>query len=884
MVKSDLLEQLQTTLGDNYTLERELGGGGMSRVFVALDKALGRRIVVKVLPHEMAASVSVDRFRREIAFAARLQHPHIVPLFSAAAVDGLPYFTMPFVEGDTLRSHLATRGELPLNDAVRILREVASALDYAHEKGVVHRDIKPDNVLLSRGSAMVSDFGVAKALSASSNGESSGMTSLGVALGTPAYMSPEQASADPSTDHRADIYAFGVLAYEILTGRPPFEGRTPQGLLAAHVTETPEHVTRRRATIPAALGALVMRCLEKRASDRPQTALEIVHALDAITTPSGGTAPTTAQPALVGARRRPSRPLIAVAAIVIVASAFGVLAWSRGRASDAASGVAAQRVAVATFQNKSGDPSLAPIGDMAADWIARGLAGTGIVDVAGTAAELKARAGVDVASGMVGIEQLGREARAGIVISGAYYKQGDSLFLQADFNDVRQHKLLQSVGPIATSVARPLDGIEVLRQRVTGALAPFLDSTLAGVAQLIERPPSYEAYREFLRAEELFYSNENAAGVAYARTLALDSSYTYPLLRYIGLATNQQRLPLADSLLRVAERQRGRMTPYENAYLDFLTSVLVGTAEDALHAAERMRALAPSSAFAAYLETTNLNRAGYPRRALALLDSLDPMSGALRGRIYYYAYRVVAEHALGDYEAARRSALRGRAQYPANPQTLAYGSEAWTYLGQSDKVLPLLDSLAAVPQDQLRFAEAATVTAIGDLNEARAHGHRDLEQSIAAWLDKHTSQSADHAGQVQRLSVNASIRRWDRVIALADSLLPSDSVASAALQWRGVAAARTGDKRTAQAMARRLDALLAPAQTSNSVMLGSRVRDFVREQRATVAAALDEPDQAVALLQTIGRSGWNFNTYHTRPIHEMLRSYPPYQALITPRG
>jgi len=254
----------------------------MSRVFVAEETALDRKVVIKVLPPETAAQVSLERFKREILLAAKLQHPHIVPLLTAGESNGLPYFTMPFVDGESLRVRLARHGELPVNHAIRMLREIASALAYAHEHGIVHRDIKPDNVLLSGGSAMVTDFGVAKALSASTNAEHGGMTSLGVALGTPAYMSPEQASADPSVDHRADIYSFGVLAYELLTGQPPFAGRTPQNLLAAHVTETPEAINKRRASLPPALAALVMRCLEKRPADRPQSASELVHALDDI--------------------------------------------------------------------------------------------------------------------------------------------------------------------------------------------------------------------------------------------------------------------------------------------------------------------------------------------------------------------------------------------------------------------------------------------------------------------------------------------------------------------------------------------------------------------------------------------------------------------------
>jgi serine/threonine-protein kinase len=197
-----------------YAVERELGGGGMSRVFLAEEIALHRRVVVKVLPQEMAAGVSMERFKREIMLAARLQHPHIVPLLSAGDSDGLPYLTMPFVDGESLRERLARSGELPVGEAVRVLRDVADALLFAHEHGIVHRDIKPENVLLSGNHALVADFGVAKAVSDAAPGHT--LTSVGMAVGTPAYMAPEQAAADPSVDQRADIYAFGVLAYETL--------------------------------------------------------------------------------------------------------------------------------------------------------------------------------------------------------------------------------------------------------------------------------------------------------------------------------------------------------------------------------------------------------------------------------------------------------------------------------------------------------------------------------------------------------------------------------------------------------------------------------------------------------------------------------------------
>ncbi len=297
----------------------------MSRVFLAEEVRLGRQVVIKLLPPEMGAAVNVERFEREIQLAARLQHPHIVPLLTAGANGDLLYYVMPFISGESLRIKLAREGELPIGEAVRILREVVDALSYAHRNGVVHRDIKPDNILLSEGHAVVTDFGVAKAVSASSGGSS--LTSLGVALGTPAYMAPEQAAADPHVDHRADIYAVGALAYEMLAGRPPFTAPTAQALLAAQITQTPDPVARYRPSVPPGLNQVVMRCLEKRAADRWQSAAEMVPQLDGMSTPTGGTIPVTA-PSVISAgtekairRGNPVRvaALFGVASLLVIA-------------------------------------------------------------------------------------------------------------------------------------------------------------------------------------------------------------------------------------------------------------------------------------------------------------------------------------------------------------------------------------------------------------------------------------------------------------------------------------------------------------------------------------------------------------------------------------
>jgi tetratricopeptide (TPR) repeat protein len=319
-----LLPRIASALGASHRVLKELGGGGMSRVFLAEEIRLGRQVVVKVLPPETGAAVNVERFEREIQLAARLQHPHIVPLLSAAAAGDLLYYVMPFISGESLRTKLAREGELPVAEAAKILREIVDALSYAHRNGVVHRDIKPDNVLLSDGHAVVTDFGVAKAVSASSG--SSSLTSLGVALGTPAYMAPEQAVADPHVDHRADIYAVGILAYEMLVGRTPFAAPTPQAMLAAHITQVPEALAKHRPAVPAGLNAVLMRCLEKRPADRWQSAADLLAQLEATSTPSGGLPPTGSTAAISSGTAeaiRKSRPLRI--ALLFAAASAGVL-------------------------------------------------------------------------------------------------------------------------------------------------------------------------------------------------------------------------------------------------------------------------------------------------------------------------------------------------------------------------------------------------------------------------------------------------------------------------------------------------------------------------------------------------------------------------------
>ena len=276
----DVLRTSPPKLGPGYTFERDLTGGGMSRVVLAHDTALQRDVVFKILLPDLAASVNVERFHREIQLAARLQHPHIVPVLAAGEMDGLPYYTMPYVEGESLRAHLTRGGAMAPDEALRVLHDIGAALVYAHGQGIVHRDLKPENILLSGGIAVVADFGIAKALDASLLGHSqAALTRTGAGVGTPGYMAPEQAVGDPNVDQRADVYSFGVLAYEILTGKAPFAGRDAQSTVAAQFTATPPPLSTVRPELPEPIAHVLMQCLARDPDSRPRSAQQVMSIL-----------------------------------------------------------------------------------------------------------------------------------------------------------------------------------------------------------------------------------------------------------------------------------------------------------------------------------------------------------------------------------------------------------------------------------------------------------------------------------------------------------------------------------------------------------------------------------------------------------------------------
>jgi TolB-like protein/tRNA A-37 threonylcarbamoyl transferase component Bud32/Flp pilus assembly protein TadD len=650
MAPDSLQEQLQRALGAAYRVEREIGAGGMSTVFAGVEASLSRRVAIKVLQPELVAELSADRFAREVRLAASLQQANIVPLLSAGVAGGLSYYTMPLVDGSSLRARVASGATIPLAEAISILKDVARALAYAHGAGIVHRDIKPDNILLSGGTAVVSDFGIAKAMDAArTTGNTNTITSPGSSLGTPGYMAPEQVAGDV-VDHRADIYAWGVVAWELLAARHPFASRTTrQAMLAAHLTEVPPAIHEHAAEVPPPLAALVMTCLNKDPDHRPQSAAELLAVLEAAATPT--TAPA-----------RPNTSRKAVAAWAIAALGVVVLAavaLPKLRTSGSAPMVAAEvgaSVAVLPFDNIGGDTAQEYFADGLTDELATALGRIPGLRVAARSAayQYKGRRDIDV-------RQVGAELGVRYLLLGSVRRSGEQLRLSAQLTGSAD-----AVEIWSESYSRPADDVLAVQDSLTTAITTALGERLGtapastSAASMTTRrgTTSHEAYDLYLKGH--YYLNRRRPGLegavsAFEAAISQDPRFArayagianaLALLTYFGdRPLQEQRVidyagqalaldsTLADARvgLGIMHMAVGRFAVAENelraaiaiepqnaaAHFQLGRCLMYGRLDEAVEAYERAKSLEPYLATTATWLAFTLAYQSTPERALA---------------------------------------------------------------------------------------------------------------------------------------------------------------------------------------------------------------------------------------------------------------------------
>lgn len=536
MADLTLRDQLQTTLGTSFTIERELGGGGMSRVFVAEEMRFGRKVVIKVLMPELVQGMSAERFEREIKLAAQLQQANIVSVIGAGESEGLPYYTMPYVDGESLRGRLG-RGPLRITETISILRDVTRALVYAHAKGVVHRDIKPENILLAGGVAVVTDFGIAKALSASKTDAPGGtLTVVGTSLGTPAYMAPEQAVGD-KVDERADLYALGVVAYEMLSGSHPFSGKTTaQQFITAHLAEKPADIAEMRADTPPMLADLVMQCLAKEPVNRPESAVEILRMLEdpALSTGTGihkrttGTARAPAGGVSSGARKWIAGGL---AVAVLAALAFSMrdrIGAVRAGADSSTSRPnvtgSINTIAVIPFTNTGGKTEDEYFSDGMTDELAHALSRVPLVQVAGRTSSYSFK------GKQASAREIGKALNVAAVVEGSVRRAGDRLRVIAQLTNVSNGLVLWS----DTYESRIQDVFEVQDQftkAIVSAIAPTLRGGVASAASIGSRGTrDLAAYEDYLKGKHfLFKRGEKNVRLAmnwFASASSRDTTFT----------------------------------------------------------------------------------------------------------------------------------------------------------------------------------------------------------------------------------------------------------------------------------------------------------------------------------------------------------------------
>jgi len=771
-----LQETVSEALADRYDVERLLGEGGMASVFLAHEKKHGRRVVIKVLKPQIAARYGVDRFLREVRIAARLAHPHILGLIDSGEARGLLYYVMPYVEGETLRQRLDRAGPLPIRDALSLLRDLADALAHAHRAGVVHRDLKPGNVLWVGNHAFLMDFGIAKLVDEQDSME---LTDHGFAVGTPAYMPPEQRVSDPSLDHRADLYAWGTLAHETLTGRLPLPpekaGEVDTGGVRAHRLELPESVAR-----------LVARCLATEPSRRPANAEEIVAALDALGAPT-----TSATP-----RRSFSR--LALLAIVVVVSLGSFAVWRATRPPPPSAGSLPTPITVLGFTNETGDPSLDPWGRMAGDWLTQGLQATGLVPVVPWPTALQAsqllQTQREAGRGVNPVSFLREETGAGTVVTGSYYLLGDSLQFRLEVADAVRGRVLGTIAPIMTSRAAPQAGIEAMRDRLMGMIALWTEDQITHAHQLEQRPPTFEAYQIFEGGAERFRNQDYAGAMTeYRRAFLADTEFVGALLS-AGIASwNLGDAKLTDSIVREIHLRESKLGDYQRLRLESLDALLAGDGEAEVIALRKASAEAPGSMATYNLAVASLST-DRPQEALAALETLGPERGDMRGWSSYWTQLTHALHLVGDHERELKAARELRSRYPDRRVGLTLEVRALAAEGRAAAIDSVLFAARALPPAAY-WSQGAAMVVAGE--ELATHGWTEAGTQYLlrgkSWLEGQLRvQPGDESHLYWLGSALYDLGEWAPSRRIFDSLSVQDPDR---LQYRGLAAlarARTG--------------------------------------------------------------------------------------------
>jgi TolB-like protein len=842
-------------IGGRYDVSKQLGAGGSAFVFLARDTRYNRDVAIKILRPEIASAIGAERFLREINILASLQHPNILPLYDSGMAENLPFFVTPYVSGRSLRNRLVAETSLPIDDASRIVREVAEALDYAHAHGIVHRDIKPENVLLHGEHACLGDFGIARAIDVAAGEE---LTDSRLAIGTPAYMSPEQGAGGDRVGPSTDVYSLGILAYEMLTGGVPYTGATPWAIQARKLVDPVQSLRTVRSTIGPGIEAAVKRALAVTPADRWPSAGAFARAL---TAPDPVVVPTS------------WRRVAILLSVIILPVLGGLFAWRRINAANALG--TPPRVVVAEFNNVTGDRSFDYLGITAVDWLTEGLQRTGVISGVATESAIRASRFVRdnrAAPAQDPILSLAKEAGADIVVSGRIYRSRDSLQYQIQVTDAKTRNLLGAIGPVATPVTDPIPGLVQVRSRLMGLLAARVDDRLGEFATGVPAPPTYEAYREFSRGLDRYIQGDfSAAAPLFEAAYSRDTAFAAPVLFASIALSNQARYREADSLLDRLSSQRDRLTPFQQSWLDYRRALMAGQRPAALEAVRTLDLLDPGSK-ATYNHGIEALENGYVDEAIATLRSLSPDRGAMRRWIPYYEVLGSAYHLAGRFSDELAVGEEARRRYSDRLYAFLPSVRA---LGALDRIPALNEVLAGAANlspDPYGTTISKLYVEAGD--ELRAHGDAPGSQIYYLKALASTKASPSTASKRENLRVTAAAQRglghWSEVISTAEALAQLDSAEPDYRGLLGTAFARVGKNSEAASILSALD-------TDHRPYLFGRVP----LAEARIATALGHTDEALADLRRSFAEGRQFDLWvHRDADFDALRPLPQFQALV----
>ncbi len=873
-----------TPLGP-YEILAPLGAGGMGEVYRARDTRLRREVAIKVLPAKFAADPErLLRFEQEAHAVAALNHPNIVALYDVGSHEEAPFVVTELLEGETLKDRLGG-GPLSPRTAVEIGVQIAQGLSAAHAKGVIHRDVKPANVFVTGdGVVKILDFGLAKLVRAEEAASPEGTTmdrgprtESGTVLGTMGYISPEQLRGEEA-DARSDIFGFGCVLYEMLSGKSPFLRATGAETITAIMSQDPPALSGTGRAISPALEEIVRRCLEKHSADRFSSAHDLALALRAQSGASEVPVGVPSVPAAERPRVKKRWAAAAAGAAALIAIAAGIL-FLRGRlpVSPSATTLNPKRILVLPFENVTGDSSLDPLGRMTADWISQGLLQTENIEVV----TLGVGPGAVTTKPHEELKTLAVKNSAGTVVSGSYYASGKDLEFQARLTDAVAGKLLFALEPVRGPREQPMQAIDRVRQWVMGAV--IMRFSLSKAAAVIQKPPLYEAYKEYIAGFESIGIDNEKTRKHLERAVALDPDFIVAQIRLAAVYSFVGDTARSEALFAKLRDSTEKMTPAEHLLLDVQLANIGRNLIEGYQAARSLHALVPKDWVAVLHHARFALWTNRPRECLETFATLGPWEALLNeepGRwrqfTWYVAAAAQAHHLLGEHDEELAVARLGLKQFPDMLLMHLQVACALAALGRTAELDQALEASLSAPVGRTLTPGLVIVMAAQEL---RAHGHADAARKVAGraanWYAAHLAKEpAKERLAAEQLWALCLLEQWDeaRSSAVKSATVFPDSIDMNGYQ--GLLAARAGDRKG--------------AESASTSLTRFRTGDALAEAtywRACIAAQLGDREGAVALLREAFTQGVPLIVAaHADWRLDPLQGYVPFEELIKPRG